>query len=297
MTERGLDIVVLVAPVHDCRNRIAIEPGGKRIDPRSFHWIMNPSDASALETALRLRAATAGARIRVTSMAGPTAEPVLRECLAVGADEVVRVWDDALEACDSYATGVILAAAIQRAHFDVLLCGSRRADLGHGQVGPILTEILKLPFVFAACDVRLGPCADRVVVHKRVPGHLITLSCPLPAMVTLEAGPALRYPRYPDRRRADRCSIPALDLASLGLSVDVIRSLPRTAVERFTPPKPSRRSAAASDASRMSTAARIRRLIGDDVQDTSDRKAWQCKDRESVEKLVQHMLSEKIVVL
>ena len=178
--ERGLDILVLAAPVHDCRNPITIEPGGKRIDPQSFRWIMNPCDAIALETALRLRETIPATCVRVTSMGGSESEKVLRESLAVGADEVVQVWDDALCGAEPYTTAVVLAAAIRNAHFDLLLCGSRRSDLEHGQVGAILAELMDLPLVCAAREVLPGPTRSYVIVYKRIPGNLLKLKCPLP---------------------------------------------------------------------------------------------------------------------
>lgn len=290
-----LEIIVLVAPVHDCRSPVTIEPGGKRIDPRSLRWIMNPYDAIALEQALQLRDRIPRTRVSVTCLAAPGAENVARECLAVGADEVVQVCDVAPEVCDPYATAVILAATIRNVDFDLLLCGSRRSDLEHGQVGPILAETMKLPLVSAACNLR--PTADRVVVQKRVPGHLVRLSCPLPAVVTIESGPALRYPTYPDRRRAAKHPIRIFSTDTIGIPGDTIGAVARTTVERFTPPKPRRRSAAGAHSSSLSTAARIRKLIGGDALDRTDQATWECKDRESVENVVQHMLREKIVIL
>ena len=69
MSAAGPEIVVLIAPVHDCLNPVKIEPGGKGIDPSSFRWILNPYDAFALEQALRVRDVIPGTRVRVMAMA------------------------------------------------------------------------------------------------------------------------------------------------------------------------------------------------------------------------------------
>ena len=196
MSAAGPEIVVLIAPVHDCLNPVKIEPGGKKIDPSSFRWILNPYDAFALEQALRIRDVIPGTRVRVMAMASSDSEQVVRGCLAVGADEAVRIWDDRMEGSDSYATARVLAAALGKQSFDLVLCGWRRADLEHGQVGPALAEILDLPQVTGARKIESADNNTRILVDKRVPGYLTKLVLPIacPRHDGKGAGPALSEP-------------------------------------------------------------------------------------------------------
>jgi electron transfer flavoprotein beta subunit len=299
MKSRGVvEIAVLIAPVHDCLNPVSIEPGGKGIIPSSLRWILNPCDGIALEQALRLRDVLPGAaRVSVVTFAPSNSEKVIRECLAAGADEAIRIWDDRMEGSDPYATAAILAAALRSRTFGLILCGSRRADLEHGQVGPALAELLGLPQVTGARKVLPGQDRGHIHVHKRVPGYLTKLSCPLPALVAIEKGEVLRYPRHADRLRARKMDIPLLDMEAVGLSVDRVGGPGSvTELERLTPPKPTRRSAMASTAGTLSAAARLQRIMGGGVSQKKDTKIWECPDRESAQKVAEHMVKEKMVL-
>ena len=296
MSGGGPEIVVLIAPVHDCLNPVKIEPGGKRIDPSSLRWVMNPYDAFALEAALRIRDVTPGTRVRVMAMAGPAPDHGLRGCLAVGADDAVRIWDDSMEGSDSYATATVLAAALRDRPYDLVLCGWRRGDLEHGQVGPSLAEILDLPQVTGARKVELADDNTRILLRKRVPGYLTKLSCPLPALVTMEKGQVLRYPSLPGRHRAARAEIHALGLDSVGLGEENVGTTGSiTRLERFTPPKPTRRSAMASTGGKMTAAARLQRIMGGGVQEKKDSKIWECPDEPSAKKAAEHIVNEKLI--
>lgn len=298
MNRAGLDILVLVCPIHDCLNPVKIAQNGKSVLASSLRWVMNPCDAFALEAALAVRDRAAGTRVLALSMSPPEGEKVLRECLAAGADEAVRLWDDALEGSDPYATASVLAAAIRLFPADLVLAGARRGDLEQGQVGPMVAEMLGIPQVSAVREIRWQPGEQDLQAVKRAAGHLIRLSCPLPALVTMERGHPLRYPRLHDRKRANRASLRVLGLAQLGLGrqeAGIAGSL--VEIERITPPKPSRRSALAASVSTMSTAARLQRILSGGVQSPKESKIHPCRDAASVEKVVEHMIKEKIVIL
>ncbi|MEW6440546.1 MAG: electron transfer flavoprotein subunit beta/FixA family protein [bacterium] len=298
MNHEGLQIAVLVSAVHDCLNAVAIEPGGKSIRASSLRWIPNPADTFALEAALRLRGRMPGSRVRAVTMGPPAWERVLRECLAVGADEAVRIWDPAVEESDPHATAVVLATALRGEPADLILAGSRRGDLEHGQVGPMIAEMLGLPLVAAAREILPGQGIRELLVSRRVPGHTLKLSCGLPALLTIEKGPVLRYPKFIDRRKARSLPLRSVELATLGLGASQVGAAGSlTRLERITPPKPSKRSALGSTVSGMSTAARLQRIISGNLQEKKESKVWQCRDRSSVERVVEHMVKEKILSL
>ncbi|MBI4830933.1 MAG: electron transfer flavoprotein subunit beta/FixA family protein [Candidatus Lindowbacteria bacterium] len=293
MNATGLNIVVLLASVHDCQNPVLINSVRKRIDPSSIHWVLNPPDTLALEQALRLRDQIPRSRIRVVSVAPPSAERVLRECLAVGADELVRFWDDGVEDADCHAIAAILAAIIRTEPFHLILAGWQRADMEHAQTGSILAELLGLPQITCARKVELASAPAHIRVEKRIPGWLLTVSCALPALVTMEKGPPLRYPKYLDRREARRARILDLDLKALGLS-EAPQSLIR--LERVTPPKPRRRSAM-GDGANMPVMARLQRIMAGGAQAKKETNVHQCPDRSSTLKVIEHMLKERLVEL
>lgn len=298
MDRSGLSILVLICPIHDCLNPVKIAENAKSVLPSSLRWILNPCDAFALEAALRIRDRATGTRVLALSASPPEGERVLRECLAAGANEAVRVWDDVLEGSDPYATARILAGATRLFPVDLVLAGARRADLEEGLVGPMTAEILGIPQITAAREIHWQPGAQDLQVVKRAGGQRLRLSCPLPALVTMEKGFPLRYPRLRDRLRADRAPILLLGLGQTGLTeheAGMAGSL--IEIERITPPKPTRRSALAASVSTMSTAARLQRILAGGLQGPRESKIRECRDAESVEKVVEHMIKEKIVIL
>lgn len=298
MNRAGLDVLVLVCPIHDCLNPVKIAQNGKSLLASSLRWVMNPCDTFALEAALGVRDRTTGTRVLALSMAPPEGEKVLRESMAAGANDAVRLWDDSLEGSDPYATARVLAAAIRLFPADLVLAGARRADLEEGQVGPMVAEMLGIPLVTAAREIHWQPGEQDLQVVKRAAGHIIRLSCPLPALVTMERGLPLRYPRLRDRKRAVRASIRVLTPTQIGLGQEAVGSASSLVeIERITPPKPTRRSALAASVSTMSTAARLQRILAGGLQSSKESKIRDCRNAGSVEKIVEDMLKEKIVIL
>lgn len=107
----------------------------------------NPYDLAAVEAALRLREALGG-RVTAFSMGPEAAEAVLRDALAMGADEAVLVSDRAFAGADVLATSHTLAQAIAaRDRFQLILCGRQTTDGDTAQVGPAIAAQLGMPCV------------------------------------------------------------------------------------------------------------------------------------------------------
>jgi electron transfer flavoprotein alpha subunit len=88
-----------------------------------------------------------GGSCTVVTLGPPSAEDVLREALAFGADDAVHVSDPAFAGSDTLATARALAAALRLEEpFDLILVGRNSVDADTGQVGPQLAQLLDLPF-------------------------------------------------------------------------------------------------------------------------------------------------------
>ena len=84
-----MKILVTVKQVPDTSGKVAVNPYGT-LDRASMQTIINPDDLNAVEAALRIKDAT-GCKVVVVSMGPPPAEGMLRELLAMGADEGVLI--------------------------------------------------------------------------------------------------------------------------------------------------------------------------------------------------------------
>ena len=108
--------IVCVKQVPDTSGKVAVKPDGT-LDRASMATITNPDDLNAVEAALKLKDAN-GCAVVVVTMGPPPAEGMLRELIAMGADEGVLVSGREFGGSDTFATSQILAAAIKNIGVD-----------------------------------------------------------------------------------------------------------------------------------------------------------------------------------
>jgi electron transfer flavoprotein beta subunit len=221
-------IIVCVKQVPDpsaSSSGTKVDTEAKRvIPPQGTPPVVSPFDENALEGALRIKDAQE-ARITVISAGRNLAKAVLRKTLAVGADELILLEDNAFERLDSYATAHLLAAAIKEAgEFDLVLCGRQAADTDAGQVGSGIAEILKIPCITAACKIEPGN--GKVIVERVVYDGIETVEVPTPALVTVssEIGD-LRYPSLKNVMAAQKMPITVRTGQDLGIDVSRLQRL------------------------------------------------------------------------
>jgi len=154
--------------------------------------VISPFDENALEAALRIKE-EAGAKITVLSMGKKISDQVMRKNLAAGADKLIFLQDDAFENLDSHSTAGVLADAIRKiGEYDLILTGRQAGDWDFGQVGLILAELLGLPCVSIAREIRVKD--GNVLAKKIILGGYEEVKAKMPALVTAsnEVG-ELRY--------------------------------------------------------------------------------------------------------
>lgn len=144
-----LRIVVCVKAVPDPKREsdVKIDPATRKILRGDVPLVLNPLDRNALEAALQLSESNKGF-ISVISMGPPAAKSIIKECLALGADEGILLCDPPFAGADAYATAYTLAKGIQKiSSFDVILCGMASSDGSTEMVGPELAVQLGIPVV------------------------------------------------------------------------------------------------------------------------------------------------------
>ena len=155
--------------------------------------IMNPDDKNALEAALRFKDEF-GAELIAVSMGPPQAKDVLKEAMAMGADEGVLISDRAFGGSDTWATATIIAAAIEKiGNYDIVFCGRQAIDGDTAQVGPEIAEFLDVPQVTYVQDVKLKENKLEVVRFTEYGEYVFEVATP----VLLTAIKELNEPRYP----------------------------------------------------------------------------------------------------
>lgn len=217
-----MEIVVIVKRVPDMAEaEISIDRTGKDIEKGYLVFDVNEWDNYAMEEAVQLKEQLGGT---VTAVAvGPEeVDEVLRRCIALGADEALRLYDPAFAGGDPFTTAVILAAAIERLPHDLILTGVMGSDDGDGQVGGVVAYLLGLPHATLVTYLEVDGRTARV--RRELEGGLEeVLELPLPALLTVQTG--INEPRYvpiAGIRRAARREIQRLGLADLGLKSEEV---------------------------------------------------------------------------
>jgi electron transfer flavoprotein beta subunit len=188
-----MKIIVCVKQVPDTSGKVAVNPDGT-LNRASMAVITNHDDKSAVEAALRLKD-TYGCKVVVVSMGPAAAEGMLRELMAMGADEGYLVSDRAFGGSDTFATSQIVAAAVHRIGVepdDIVLCGRQAIDGDTAQVGPQVAEKLGLPQITYASDIRLED--GHVIVRRMLEDGYMTVKAPTPCLITCVK--ELNEPRY-----------------------------------------------------------------------------------------------------
>ncbi|MDR1733168.1 MAG: electron transfer flavoprotein subunit beta/FixA family protein [Synergistaceae bacterium] len=147
--------VVCVKPVPDPKHydRVTIDPVKKTITREGIPTVVGPADKCAIEAALQLRERFGGT-VAVLSMAPLNAEEILREVLAMGADEAYLLSDRAFGGADTLATSYTLFQGIRKIEaagnfrFDFIFCGNESADGATAQVSSQLGEWLGCPHLW-----------------------------------------------------------------------------------------------------------------------------------------------------
>ncbi|MBE6933389.1 MAG: electron transfer flavoprotein subunit beta/FixA family protein [Ruminococcaceae bacterium] len=188
-----MKIIVCVKQVPDTSGKVAVNPDGT-LNRASMQTIINPDDMNAVEAALRFKDET-GCKVTVITMGPPPAEGMLRELMAMGADEGVLVSGREFGGSDTFATSQILAAAINKLGIekgDMIFCGRQAIDGDTAQVGPQIAEKLNIPQVSYVAEIRKD--GDKVVCKRMLEDGYMLVETETPCLLTCIK--ELGEPRY-----------------------------------------------------------------------------------------------------
>ena len=188
-----MKIIVSIKQVPDTSGKVAVNPDGT-LNRASMQTITNPDDMNAVEAALKLKDAT-GCKVIVITMGPAPAAGMLRELMAMGADEGVLVSAREFGGSDTYATSQILAAAISTIGVDeddIVMCGRQAIDGDTAQVGPQIAEKLHLPQVTYAADIQKD--GNTITVKRMLEDGYMTIKVQTPCLITCIK--ELNEPRY-----------------------------------------------------------------------------------------------------
>lgn len=187
-----MKILVALKQVPDTETKIKINSQGTALDLSDVKWVTSPYDEYALEEAMRLKESQ-GATVSVIAVGDDRVRDVLRNALALGADEALHVSTS--EKCeDPFVVATYLANAVRDRGFDLLFFGNKGSGGDHAAVGPMVAELLGI--AQANVVVKLTLEQGRFIAERQVESGLEVVEGNLPAVITTQKG--LNDPRYPN---------------------------------------------------------------------------------------------------
>jgi len=213
-----MKIVVAIKQVPARDSLLKVNPSATWIEEADLSWEINEPDAYALEAALQLKEKIGGEV--VVLCAGPErVGQTIREALAKGADRAIHIEgpDNENEAiADPLSLARLMAQALAPEQPDLIVTGLQSDDLGYGQTGVILAEVMHLPH--ATLIMSVEPNGPGIKVKRELEdGWFQYVEMPLPALLTIQSGATrLRYATLMGIKKAKSKEVKKLSAAGLG---------------------------------------------------------------------------------
>jgi electron transfer flavoprotein beta subunit len=224
-------VCVKQVPAKDAPLRIAED--GLWIRETDIGYEMNEPDSFALEEALRLKEKHGGEVVAI-SMGPERAKQTIKEALAKGADRGIHVADDKFFLLDPLSAAKSLAAALRKESFDLILTGLQSDDLGAGQTGVLLAELLGLPNATIIMSIEV--LDGRMKLKRELEaGWFQWVELPLPAVISIQSGiNKVRYASLKGIMAAKKKEIVTIPRESLGITHEPTEKIERIYVPQKT---------------------------------------------------------------
>jgi len=215
-----LDIVVCGKVIPASSVTIEIDSDTKRMKRKGVTHELDPAAASAVEEGLRLTEKHGGT-VTLITMGISDVTIGIRNALAMGANSAVHILDDAVAGSDTLATAKILAAAIKKQPFDLVICATESSDSYSGIVPGQIAYFLGVPPVTFAKEITIDN--NRITIKRQSEAGYDVVESTLPALVAVSSG--INEPRYPQLKgimAAKKKEIKVYSAADLGFSGDQV---------------------------------------------------------------------------
>ena len=214
-----MNILVCIKQVPDETVRVSLKPGDAKPDVSEINKKINAFDACGIEMAAQYIEKNGG-NLVVCSVGDKEVEFVLKRALSVGATHAFRIpakLSDGELRIEENVTASLIRDAISLMEkeiggaFDMIICGRESTDILGGQVGPVLSQMLDIPFVYGLVEIEKEEAGD---AHIKIEGEggysLISEKMPLLCTV-VRPDYGVRFPKLMDRMRSMDAVIPVID--------------------------------------------------------------------------------------
>ncbi|WP_167138521.1 electron transfer flavoprotein subunit beta/FixA family protein [Diaminobutyricimonas sp. TR449] len=225
-----MKIIVLIKQVPDTYSDRRLDPVTGRIDRAETDRVVDEITERAMEVALAHKDAS-DAEVILMTMGPASATDVLRKGLAIGADRAVHILDEGLVDSDMLRTSAVLAAALRREGFDLVIAGNESTDGRGGAMAAMIAEHLSLPHATSLNTVSIS--GGTVSGERAGEKGTRAIRASLPAVISItERNPEARFPSFKGSMRAKKKPLDTVTLAELAVVEPASRARVLSATQR-----------------------------------------------------------------
>lgn len=211
-----MKIVVLVKQVPDTGDERRLDPDSGRLDRNAGAAVLDEINERALEAALTYKDSHKDTSVTVLSMGPEGVTQALRTCLAMGADSAIHVVDEDLAGADLVRTSTVLAAALTRTDFDLVIAGNESTDGRGGVVPAMVGAHLGAPVLGSLSSVHIGE--SEVSGDQGTEYGSASIRATLPAIISVtERFAEGRFPSFKGIMTAKKKPLIKVSLSELGI--------------------------------------------------------------------------------
>ena len=215
-----MNIVVCVKYVPDSTANPTFNPSDNTVDRVGVDGLLSELDEYAVEQALKIVEAGEG-EVTVLTVGPEQATDAIRKALQMGADKGVHVSDDAIHGSDAAATSLVLAEALKKIEYDLIVFGMTSTDGGMGVVPTMVAERLGLPAVTFGSEITANGSTISIRRDGDSATETIEAIGPLVLSVTDQTGEA-RYPSFKGIMAAKKKEVTQWSLSDLGVDASQV---------------------------------------------------------------------------
>ena len=190
-----MKIAVLTKAIPSYESSIRVDSSGKWIDETVVNYVVNESDSYALEEALQIKEGVSGESEVVVVSLGSEANTskVIKDGLAKGADRGIFIKNESTTT-DPLAIAKLFADNLKSENFDLIFSGLQSDDMGSGQTGVLIGEMLEMSTATLAIETQVD--GDKIKVKRELEsGWFQWVTLPFPSSISIQSG--INEPRYP----------------------------------------------------------------------------------------------------
>jgi electron transfer flavoprotein beta subunit len=219
-----LKIIILIKGILDTKIPLECIEDSGRLNNDWNVSMLNPDDGMAVAQALKIKKDFCETRITIVHLGPHSGDRFIREAIALGCDEGLRIWDEGLEDLHTRGKLLILARVAKIVEFDILFTGTKSLDTGSSQLGMLLAASLQVPCITRVVRIDGIRAGTITATRKLERGYQERVESARPLVVSVEADEeAAAYAPFPAIAQAAEKDIPCFDLPRIGIPLQAIQ--------------------------------------------------------------------------